>query len=132
MIIILSMILVSSSLLLVACIWLFMTLPEAYTSSMLAWPLVAIAVLTFLASICGLAAKSSRDRCYWHAVLLAVLTPLLTVLSVPAWASTGDSGLVGVLMVAPACALVTLSGVAGCVYSAATKRRKPIGGPNGP
>jgi hypothetical protein len=121
--IILGSILVSASLLMAACVWLFRIFPEAYTGSPFAWPLAAFGVLTVLASLFGLAAKSRRDSCYWGAVLLAVLTPLVALISVPAWGSTGDGGIIGIIVVGLASVPVTTSGIAGCIYSASARRR---------
>ena len=123
MAIILGCILVSASLLTAACVWLFRVFPEAFTGSPFAWPLAACGVLMALACLCGLAAKEWRENCYWAAVLLAVLTPLFVLLSVPAWGPIGEGGMIGIIVSGLASVPVTASGIAGCIRTAVPSRK---------
>jgi hypothetical protein len=122
MTVILVLVLVSGLFLMAAVIWLFTVFPEAFTGSIFAWPLVASGVLVVYASVCGLTTKSRRERCYWAAVLVSVLMPLIALFSVPAWGSTGDGGFVGIVLVAIASAPLTISGAIGCICSAVAKK----------
>ena len=114
----------SGLLFLVALIWLFTILPEAFTASFYAWPLIVTGLLVVSASICGLGMKEQQKRCYWTAVLGAILVPFFAASSFSAWSSVGDTGLLGIMVTVLASVPVTIAGLAGCIYSAAKRAPK--------